>query len=373
MADSNKTEQATPRQRQKARERGQVTRSRELSNALSMSAVAAVLFLMGRDAIPHWTHYYRTMLDLASSESIEPGGPVLFWTAIEALRWVVPILASGLVVSLAAGFAQGGFVFAPESLSFNFERLSPANRLKQLFSLAALSTILKSFLPFTAIAWIGIAAIRSRWDQILGSSYADARHFPSLMSSIVIEIFWKSGVVFAIWAGVDYMLLWWKNEGDMKMSRQDIRDELKQTEGSPETKARIRRIQRQTRRRQMLKATEKATVVITNPTHYAVALRYESDMAAPVVVAKGLDLLAARIKEIAWKLDIPVMENRPLAQALYKAVEVGDPIPSALYHAVAEILVLVYKAQAEVRNRAAQKRGAVTQKANSTGPNVRPR
>jgi len=373
MADSNKTEQATPRQRQKARERGQVTRSRELSNALSMSAIVGVLFLMGRDAIPHWTHYYRTMLYLASSESIEPGGPILYWTTIEALRWILPILAGGFVVSLAAGLAQGGFVFAPESLAFSFERLSPANRLKQLFSLAALSTILKSFLPFTAIAWIGIAAVRSHWLQIVGSSYADARHFPSLMSSILIEILWKSGLVFAIWAGVDYMFLWWKNEGELKMSRQELRDELKQTEGSPETKARIRRIQRQTRRRQMMKATEKATVVITNPTHYAVALRYEADMAAPVVVAKGLDLLATKIKEIAWKLDIPVMENRPLAQALYKTVEVGDPIPSALYHAVAEILVLVYKAQTEVRNRNVQRREVVEQKTNPSGPNVRPR
>jgi len=358
MADSSKTEQATPRQRQKARERGQVTRSRELSNALTMSAIAAILFLMGRDAIPHWTHYFRNMLDLASSESIEPGGPVLFWTSIETLRWVLPVLAGGLVVSLVAGFAQGGFVFAPESLTIKVERLSPSNRLKQLFSLAALSTILKSFLPFTAIAWIGVAALRSRWPEIMGSSSADARYFPSLMSSLLVEILWKSGLVFVVWAGVDYILLWWRNEGEMKMSRQDIRDELKQTEGSPETKARIRRIQRHTRRRQMLKAAEKATVVITNPTHYAVALRYQADMAAPVVVAKGLDNLAAKIKEIAWRLDIPVMENRPLAQALYKSVEVGDPIPAALYHAVAEILVLVYRAQSEVRNREAQRRGA---------------
>ncbi len=113
----------------------------------------------------------------------------------------------------------------------------------------------------------------------------------------------------------------------------------------------------------MLKATEKATVVITNPTHYAVALRYEADMVAPIVVAKGLDILAARIKEVAWKLDIPVMENRPLAQALYKSVEVGDPIPSALYHAVAEILVMVFKAQAEVREREAKRRGFVAKRA----------
>ncbi|HEY1253961.1 MAG TPA: EscU/YscU/HrcU family type III secretion system export apparatus switch protein [Terracidiphilus sp.] len=372
MADSNKTEQATPRQRQKARERGQVTRSRELSSALSMSAIAGVLFLIGRGAIPHWTHYFRNMLELASSESIEPGGPVLYWTTLEVLRWIVPILACGFAVSLACGLAQGGFVFAPEALAFKFERLSPAARLKQLVSPAALSTILKSLIPFTVVTWIGVASIRSHWQQILSSSYVDARNFPSLMGSILVDILWKSGLLFALWAGVDYMFLWWKNEGDLKMSRQDMRDELKQTEGRPETKARFRKLQRQMRRRQMLKATEKATVVITNPTHYAVALRYDSEMAAPLVVAKGLDFMAAKIKEVAWKFDIPVMENRPLAQALYKTVEVGDPIPSALYHAVAEILVLVFKAQSEVRNRDARTRRTVAQNSKVQSANVRP-
>jgi flagellar biosynthetic protein FlhB len=371
MADSSKTEQATPRHRQKARERGQVTRSRELSSALSMSAIAGVLFLIGRGAIPHWTHCYRTMLDLASTESIEPGGPVLYWTTVEVLRWVVPIFACGFAVSVACGLAQGGFVFAPESLAFKFERLSPAARLQQLVSPAALSSILKSLLPFTAIAWIGVASIRSHWEEILGSSYVDARSFPSLMGSILVEILWKSGLVFALWAGVDYMFLWWKNEGDLKMSRQDLRDEMKQSEGNPETKSRFRRIQRQVRRRRMLKATEKATVVITNPTHYAVALRYDADLAAPMVVAKGLDFVAARIKEVAWKFDIPVMENKPLAQALYKTVEVGDPIPSALYHAVAEILVLVFKAQNEVRNRDARTRKTAEQNAQAQRTNVR--
>jgi flagellar biosynthetic protein FlhB len=351
MADGNKSEQATPRQRQKARERGQVTRSRELSGALSLCAVAGALYLMCRDAVPQWAHFFRTTLDLANADSIEPGGALLFRTSMETLRWIVPILGAGLVVSLVSSVAQGGFVFAPEALEFKFERLSPADRLKQLFSLAALSTILKSMLPFSAIAWVGVASIRGHWTEITTSTAVDVRGFIHLIGSILLELFWKSGLILLIWAGVDFMLLWWKNEGDMKMSRQDIKDEMRQSEGNPENKARVRKMQRQSRRRQMLQAAETATVVITNPTHYAVALRYETTMKAPIVVAKGLDNLAAKIKEIAWRLDIPTIENRPLAQALYKTVEVGDPIPSALYHAVAEILVLIYKAQAEVRSR----------------------
>src|ERR1700723_2352776 len=215
MADSSKTEKATPRQRENARKRGQVTRSRELSGALSMSAVAAVVFVMGRDAVPHWTHFFRTTLDLASTDSIEPGGPLLFWTSVEAMRWVFPIVISGCVVSVVAGLAQGGFVFAPEALSFQFNRLNPADRVKQMFSLSALSTILKSLLPFTAIAWIGAATVRAHWTDILGCAYVDARRFASLNSGILIQLIWKSPLVLLVWSVVDYLLLGGKNEGDV--------------------------------------------------------------------------------------------------------------------------------------------------------------
>jgi len=169
----------------------------------------------------------------------------------------------------------------------------------------------------------------------------------------VLEVGWKSGLILLAWSGIDYYLTWQKMESDLRMSRQDVRDDFKETEGSPETKARIRRIQRTLRRRQLLRATEAATVVVTNPTHFAVALRYELEMEAPIVVSKGRDLLAQKIKEIARWRGIPVMENAPLAQALYKAVEVGQSIPAKLYTAVAEILVLVYQAQAQVRRQQA--------------------
>jgi flagellar biosynthetic protein FlhB len=200
--------------------------------------------------------------------------------------------------------------------------------------------------------------VRGHWGEILASSYAEPRAFVGIAGNLLLEVLWKSGLVLLVWAGVDYFLLWVKSEGDLKMSRQDLRDELKSTEGNPASKARIRKFQRQARRKQMIKATETASVVITNPTHYAVALKFEMTMQAPVVVAKGLDLLAAKIKEIARERDIPIMENRALARALYKSVEVGDAIPSALYHAVAEILVLVFKAQQEVQRREAQRRAS---------------
>jgi len=367
MADSNKTEQATPQRRRKAREEGQVTRSRELSAALSMAAVAGVVFYLGRVAVPHTSRFFRSTLEFGLQDSIEPSGPLMFSFCVEAIYWIGPILFAAFAASLFASLAQGGFVFAPASLAIKPDRMSPASRLQQMFSLASLSNILKSLLPFGAISWIGYLCIRKHWNEVLGSAYVDVHQFTSLMGTILLELCWKSGLVLLVWAGFDYAFLWWKNEGDLKMSRQDIRDELKQSEGSPESKARVRRVQRQMRRKQMLKATETATVVITNPTHYAVALRYEMDMAAPIVVAKGRDYLAAKIKEVARLRDIPVMENRPLAQALYKGAEVGDPIPSALYHAVAEILVMIYRAQAEIRTNEANRRQGANQ-----NPEARP-
>jgi flagellar biosynthetic protein FlhB len=360
MADSNKTEQATPRHRLKAREKGQVTRSRELTGAVSMFAVAGIISLTAQEAAHHWADFFRNSLDAAGSP-IEANGPLLFWTSVETLRWVVPILAATLVASLAVGYAQGGFVFSPEALEIKPERLSPSAKMKNIFSLHGVSTGLKSLLPFAAIAWVGYSCISSHWGEILASSYVDPRGFVNLVSGMLGEVCWKSGMILLGWAGVDYFFLWLKSEGDLKMSKQEIREEMKESEGNPQSKARFRRLQRQSRRKQMIKATETATVVITNPTHYAVALRYEMNMAAPIVVAKGLDLLAQKIKQIAWDRDIPVMENRPLAQALYKGAEVGDVIPSVLYHAVAEILVMVYKAQAEVKNREARRRASDNQ------------
>ena len=242
MADSSKTEEATPRRRLKAREQGQVTRSRELTAAVSMFSVAAVVFLMAQQAAPHWTDFFRNTLDSASTDSIQAGGPLLYWTCIETIRWTVPIMLCALAGSLVAGLAQGGFVFAPDALAPNFERFSPAKRIGQMFSLASVSTSLKSLLPFGAIAWVGIACVRAHWGEILESSYTGPRGFTTLVGGMLFEVGWKSGLILLVWAAVDYLLLWFKSEGDMKMSRQEIREEMKDSDGNPQNKARMRKM-----------------------------------------------------------------------------------------------------------------------------------
>jgi len=353
-----KSEQPTPRRRQKARERGQIARSRDLASAFAMAGAFGVLVWQLRDLLRHWSGTLRHSIDLAVSENLTITGPVMFWNASEVLRWLVPTTGVAFVLSLAASVAQGGFIFAPEALSPKFERFSPAAKLQQMFSLTGLSGLLKSLLPVAAIAYIGAAVLRQHWDEMARSSYLGLRGFFQMVSGLLLEVGWKSGVVLLAWSAFDYFLNWRKLESDLRMTRQEMRDEMKETDGNPAIKGRVRTLQRELRRRQQLRAAATATVVVTNPTHFAVALRYEIDMDAPVVVAKGRDLLAQKIKEIARWEGIPTMENPPLAQALYRAVEVGQAIPAKLYAAVAEILVVVFRAQAEARQREAQRRAA---------------
>jgi flagellar biosynthesis protein FlhB len=354
MADSSKTEKATPQKRKKAREQGQVARSRELSSALAWGGALTLVAWQVPNIARQWRGLLQNTLDLSVDQSLTPGGPLLFWVSCGVLRWIVPVVVTAWVLSVAGGLAQGGLVFAPEALHFKPERMSPAGKLKQMFSLSGLSGILKSLLPFGAIVWIGVSTITRHWETIVRASDLGVRAYAAFLVSVMGEVIWKSGLVLVAWAGVDYLLIRQKHEGDLKMSRQDMKDEAKQTEGNPLIKVRIRRLQRSMRRRQMLRETEKASVVITNPTHFAIALRYEMGMEAPIVIAKGRDFLAQEIKEVARWHEIPILENPPLAQALYRTVEVGRAIPAALYAAVAEILAFVFRAQARARQQAKQ-------------------
>jgi flagellar biosynthetic protein FlhB len=354
MADSSKTEKATPQKRKKAREQGQVARSRELSNALAWGGGLALVAWQVPNIARQWRGLLQNTLDLSVDQSLTPGGPLFFWVSCAVLRWVVPVVVTAWVLSVAGGLAQGGLLFAPEALQFKPERMNPAGKLKQMVSLAGLSGILKSLLPFGAIVWIGVSTLTKHWETIVRASDLGVRTYASFLVSVMGELVWKSGLVLLGWAGVDYLLIRQKHEGDLKMSRQDMKDEAKQTEGNPLIKVRIRRLQRSMRRRQMLRETEKASVVITNPTHFAIALRYEMAMEAPIVIAKGRDFLAQEIKEVARWHEIPILENPPLAQALYRTVEVGRPIPAALYAAVAEILAFVFRSQARARQQAKQ-------------------
>ena len=345
MADGDKTERATPRRREKAREQGRVARSRELSGALiAFTGLLVVLWISGSQ-LERWRASWRSWTQLAWQSDFNLGTPVLSWVSIAAIRWFVPPLALIWILATVTSMAQGGLVFSAEALAPNFERLSPAKKLGQMFSLSGLAPAAKSLIPFSVLLYLGIDLLARDWQLLMRSAQMPASLIGQFAYQRAFEICWKSTLVLLVWSGIDYLLQRQKLERDLRMTKQELRDEYKETDGNPTVKGRLRRLQRQMRRRRMLKDVERATVVVTNPTHFAVALEYRPEMAAPVVVAKGLNALAEQIKQVARWHEIPIAENPPLAQALYRSVEIGQAIPAKLYAAVAEILAFIFRAR----------------------------
>jgi len=205
MADSSKTEKPTPQKRKKAREQGQVARSRELSNALAWGGGLALLAWQIPDAARQWRGLLQSELDLSVRQPISPGGPLLFWSAIGVLRWIAPILVTAWVLSVGGGIAQGGLVFAGEALALKPERLNPAQKIKQIFSLSGLSAVLKSLLPFGIIIWIGISTLTKYWNSIVQASDLGVRAFAGFLLVAMWELCWKSGLVLLSWSAVDWV------------------------------------------------------------------------------------------------------------------------------------------------------------------------
>jgi len=344
MADQNKTEKATPRRRQKAREQGQVARSRDL--VAGVGTMAAVMLLAWQ--LPAFAGAWRNLLrHQLNAAAARPGQVVAVWRSeLGIFQGIALAAALSWLAATVSGIAQGGLTFAPSALAPSLNRLNPASRLAQLFSLNAVSRMLKSFLPTAAIVYLAVTALARDWIELPALLHGSGSSLLAFTATQVFGLAWKASLVLLAWSGADYLLERWRHENELKMSRQDLRDEFKETEGNPMVKMRIRRLQRQARRRRMLKDVERAAVVITNPTEYAVALEFNMEMAAPVVVAKGRNLLAAQIREVALWHGVPLVENVPLAHALYRAVEVGQAIPPKLYLVVAEILAAIWRAQA---------------------------
>ncbi len=346
MPQANQTEQATPRRRQKAREKGQVARSRDLIGAASGMAAIFVLFsLMSRFPLA-WGGFLHDCLEGAVSGNLRMDAPTPFLTHSGLFVASGAALALGWIVALASALAQGGLVFAPASLLPTASRMSPAAKLGQLFSIAALRGLMKSLLPAAAVTYLAVACLRRDWPLLMALSARSSRGMLGFAAGRIFEVAWKSALVLLIWSVLDYLFERQHLSSELKMSRQEMKDEYKETEGNPVIKGRIRRLQRQLRRRRMLEDTKRAAVVITNPTEYAIAIEYRPDMLAPVVVAKGRNLFAAQIKEIARWENIPMVENPPLAHVLYRTVEVGQSVPANLYAVLAEILAAVYRAEA---------------------------
>jgi flagellar biosynthetic protein FlhB len=349
MADDDKSQRATPRRREKARERGQIVRSRDLPSALSLLGVALFLRWGVQGWIPVWQDSFRDLLTRSSRADLQMITPLINGTAWGVLRWAGPPLVLAWSIAACGNLAQGGLVFSPQALELHFSKLNPMNNLSRIFSIGGLSPLLKSLFPLSFLAYLGISILLREWLQILHSSQMGLPLEMDWLKNIIFEFAWKGGLVLLVWSGVDYVLQKVNYERSLRMSKQEVRDEMKDLDGNPQTRGRIKRKRREMRRRQMMQQVARATVIITNPDEYAVALEYLPEkMAAPLVVAKGRGLLAQKIKREARWYEIPIVENVPLAQALYRSVEIGGSIPAKLYAAVAEVLAFIYRAQARL-------------------------
>jgi flagellar biosynthetic protein FlhB len=357
MSDE-RTEKATPRRRQQAAEKGDRVRSRELVAASGTLAGVLVLGQLTERWSGSWAAVYQTFLGLGMPRA---------WTedraaqTVLAIRHAMTILLMPLLLlfacvasaTLLVGVAQGGGLqFNVEVLQPKWERINPGSNLKNLFSLRGLTRLGKSMLP---TAFLLALAVRKVEDQALIPPMSLER-LPAMFSTVYGILLDTSFILFA-WSAIDYLVEWRSWENRLKMSRQELRDEYKQTEGNPQIRGKIRSLRRQMRRRRMKADVSRASVVITNPTHYAVALSFDFEtMEPPRVLAKGRDLLAEEIKSDARWSGVPIVENPPLARSLYRHVEEGRAIPFELYSAVAAILGYLYRQQVEERMRREQAR-----------------
>ncbi len=351
MAGEDRSQQATPKRRQEARKHGQVVRSRELTSALGLLSVVLLLGWQPGVGVGSWRSLLSQMLDRKSAGDLGMIHGIVAGVGTMLLHSLAVPFAVVWSVALIASVAQGGIVFSPEALQPKWERLNPVANLSNLFSMAGLSRMLKSLVPVAVILFLAIGIAQRDWMTITTSSRANVRLLLGWMTRRWYEVAWKCSLVLLAWSVADYFLQWRHLSNSLRMTRQEVAQELKDAEASPLLRGQMRKRRRELRKRWTMKDVERATAVITNPDHFAVALEYRPQtMSAPVVVAKGVNEVALRIKQAARWHGVPIVENPPLAQALFRATEVGEAIPAKLYTAVAEILAFLYRTQANLRN-----------------------
>jgi flagellar biosynthetic protein FlhB len=346
---ADRTEKPSPKRLKDARERGQVVRSRDLAAALSLGAVTLALGWYGASALgllhDRLAQTLNGLGDTARA-GVHPNALAsLLWSHLGVLALAAgpfAVLAGG--ISALTSVAQTGWVVSPKALRVAWERVSPANGLSRFGVKHALPELAKALVGIAVIGGIAYLLVREFTPQATSAAGMTPSALAAFGWDWIWTLLWRASLAFALLAGGDYALQRWRLMAQLRMTRQEVRDEAKSNEGSPEIKARVRRIQRDMTRRRMLTAVKTSTVVITNPTHIAVALEYRrAEMVAPRVVAMGLDHMAARIRKVARDHGVPIVENVALARALHQSVDVGDTIPAALFGAVAEVLAYLVR------------------------------
>jgi flagellar biosynthetic protein FlhB len=348
-----RTERATPKRQEEARRKGQIARSRELNATAVMLAGSGALLAFGPWLATRGAAIFRATLGIEREDIFRPAhmSDALATAFADALLALSPVLAACAAAAVLAPLVVGGWTFSLEALAFKGERLDPIQGLRRMASLRNLLELAKAIAKFGLVALASVLLLRSLTDEILGLGreplHTALAHGAHLCGVALIVL---SAVLIVI-AAIDVPFQLWDHSRRLRMTREELREEIKETEGRPEVRSRIRALQQQLARRRMMQEVPKADVVVTNPTHYAVALRYDqARMRAPRVVAKGADLMAAQIRQVALAHRVPIYEAPPLARALHANAEIDQEIPAGLYVAVAQLLAWVYalkRAQAD--------------------------
>jgi flagellar biosynthetic protein FlhB len=343
--DLERTYPATPRRLEQARERGQVARSRELSTAAIAFAAALTLATLGPALWGRCAAIMRSGLTLDRAAAFDPDRMtrVLAELAEGSVWAILPVLALTLVATLAAPLLLSGWVFSGKALIPDFNRLDPLRGLSNLLSKHSLVELVKAIAKCGLLAGLGAWSIAHAFDDLTTLSMQDVAGATIRLGSLVGTGFFALVGGLALIAAFDVPYAIWRHRDALKMTREEIREELREAEGDPQLKARVRSLQRAAARKRMMAAVPTATVVVTNPTHYAVALRYDETMRAPRVVAKGMDKVAQRIRELATQSNVPLLEAPAVARALHRHADLDAEIPQTLYAAVAQVLAYVYQ------------------------------
>jgi flagellar biosynthetic protein FlhB len=341
----DKTEPATPRRREEARKKGQVPKSKELSSTAILAAGLLYLFFCGKRMTMGLGNILQQAFSDISLARKEDYNILIFLKEYihVYLSAILPMLLTLSVMAILANYLQTGFIWSVEALAPKASKIDPIQGAKKLLSKRSLVELAKSVAKIVVVGWAAFSALQEDFKHLIPLIYQEEVQIMSFLGQISMKVVTRCCWVIAILAVLDYIYQKWESEQSLKMTKQEVKDEFKQTEGDPHVKARIRSIQRQMARKRMMEEVPKADVVITNPVHLAVALRYNpAKMTAPAVVAKGANKVAFRIREVAEENRVPVLDNKELAQNLYK-LEIGEEIPSQFYQAVAEILAHVYR------------------------------
>ncbi|MBL7545730.1 MAG: flagellar biosynthesis protein FlhB [Bdellovibrionaceae bacterium] len=355
MADENdneKTEEASDTRREEFRKQGQVPHTRELSTAFMLIGVAGLVSLFGGFFQQQFRELFQFTFGDQLVAYIREGNftEASSLVGIKIFILVFPIVIAGAILGSLSSILQIGFMTVDEALSPNANRLNPIEGFKRIFSLRGLVEGLKSLvkvLLIGVVVYITLEKESAVWPYL--QTYSKEQ-LVVYVGAMISKLFFGIGMVMLVLAAGDYFFQWWDLEKKMMMTKQEIKEEIKQREGDPMIKARVRKIQREVATRRMMDKVPKGDVVITNPTHIAVVLKYDDNLPAPQLIAKGADLVAEKIKEIARENKIPIIENKPLARTIFKTMKLGQIIPRELYVAVAEVLSYVFKLKRKAKS-----------------------